>query len=72
MNGKDKNHERQNHSDHPCPCKYALRIRGRQDVPCRLALVELSNGDREVHAMAAINGGPIEDVSDSGAVLVHV
>lgn len=26
MNGKDKNHERQNHSDHPCPCEYVLRI----------------------------------------------
>ena len=37
-----------------------------------LALVELSNGDREVHAMGTINSGPIEDVSDSGAVLIHV
>ena len=25
-----------------------------------------------LHAMATINSGPIEDVSDSGAVLIHV
>lgn len=54
----------------PANMLYAFEDGKTYPVAC-LALVELSNGDREVHAMAAINGGPIEDVSDSGAVLVH-
>lgn len=55
----------------PATMTYAFEDGKARPVIC-LALVELSNGDREVHAMAAINGGPIEDVSDSGAVLIHV
>ena len=57
----------------PAPTNMLYAFEGGKTYPVAcLALVELSNGDHEVHAMAAINGGPIEDVSDSGAVLVHV
>ena len=49
----------------PANMLYAFEDGKTYPVAC-LALVELSNGDREVHAMATINSGPIEDVSDSG------
>ena len=55
----------------PANMLYAFEDGKTYPVAC-LALVELSNGDREVHAMGTINSGPIEDVSDSGAVLIHV
>lgn len=54
----------------PANMCYAFEDGKTYPVAC-LALVELSSGDREVRAMVAINGGPIEDVSDSGAVLVR-
>lgn len=56
----------------PAPANmfYAFDGGEAQPVTC-LALVELSNGDREIHAMAIFNGGPIEDVSGTGAILLN-
>lgn len=36
-----------------------------------LALVELSSGDREVHAMGLTNCEIIEDLSEAGAILMN-
>ena len=36
-------------------------------VTC-LALVELENGDREIHAMGLMNGGVIEDLAGTEAI----
>ena len=56
----------------PAPANmcYAFEDGKASPVTC-LALVELSNGDREIHAMAIFNGGPIEDVCCKGAVLLN-
>lgn len=54
----------------PANMAYAFEDGKAHPVTC-LALVELSNGDREIHAMAIFNGGPIEDVCGTGAVLLN-
>ncbi len=39
-----------------------------QPVTC-LALVELSNGDREIRPMGIVNAEYIDDMSDTGAII---
>ena len=53
----------------PATMTYAFEDGKPHPVIC-LALVELSNGDREVHAMGLTNGEIIEDLSDTGAILL--
>lgn len=49
---------------------YAFENGKAHPVTC-LALVELSNGDREVHAMGLTNCEIIEDLSEAGAILMN-
>ena len=54
----------------PAAMSYAFEDGKAHPVIC-LALVELSNGDREIHAMGLTNGEIIEDLSDTGAILLN-
>ena len=53
----------------PANMLYAFEDGKTYPVAC-LALVELSNGDRKVHAMGLTNGEIIEDLSSTGAILL--
>lgn len=53
----------------PATMRYGFDGGTAQPVIC-LALVELSSGEREVHAMGLTNGEIIEDVTEFGAILL--
>lgn len=55
----------------PAPANMAYSFDGCEALPvvC-LALVELCNGDREIHAMGLTNGEIIDDMTDAGAILL--
>ena len=56
----------------PAPANLLLGFDGHIPYPVVCpALVELSSGDREIHAMGLTNCEIIEDLSEAGSILVN-